>query len=247
MLRDHGNGELPKLLALEGERSFLRSFDFSSVFSDLLDIQQKIKDGKTNVSIAEENFASWVRHSKAFREYRRITTKPRDFKSKVFLFIGPAGKGKSTVMKIIARYVGTCYKVPQPKGSGTYFDDYDGEEVLLFDEFDGHFMKPTMFNTIMDEHEAVLPVHGGAGHQCVSKYIFIGTNYLPREWWRKRNAAQLKQIERRIHVVFKMGFDGVERWDHSGFQDFGPNINKPHVSKRPRPGDMYGADPLWGG
>jgi len=201
------------------------------------------------VTLAETNFASWVRHNKAFKEYRRIITKPRDFKSKVFLFIGPAGKGKSTVMKLIARYLGTCYKVPQPKGSGTYFDDYDNQDIIMFDEFDGHFMKPTDFNTICDEHEAVLTVHGGAGHQCVAKYIFIGTNYLPKEWWRKRNAYQLKQLSRRIDVVFKMGFEGVERWDHSGFGEMTEVTTgrKTLPRRRPRPGDQYGLDPINGG
>lgn len=230
--------------------------------SDLLDIQQKIKDGQPMAKIAEENFASWIRHGKAFNEYRRIIAKPRNFKSKIFLFCGPAGKGKTTLMKIIASYLGTVYKVAQPKGSGCYFDDYDYQDVMIFDEFDGHFFRPTDFNTIMDEHEAILTVHGGRGHQCTSKYIFIGSNYTPKSWWKKRNASQLKQITRRIDVVFKIGFSTEPNQTQPKptepkvkpffvhVSDYKPSLYEVHdqvTRKRARPGDMYGLPPLDGG
>lgn len=200
--------------------------------SDLLEIKDKIDKGQLMVSIAQENFASFIRHGKAFKEYKRITSKARAFKSRVFLFIGPPGKGKSTLMKLIARAVGSYYVQPRPKGSGLYSDDYDGQDVYILDEFDGDMMRPTSFNTLCDEHECVLPVHGGAGHQMVSKFIFIGTNYLPKQWWKKRNPTQLLQTTRRIDVVFKVGFTDQPRWDHSGFQEFGPNINRPHKRAR---------------
>lgn len=174
--------------------------------SDLLEIQAAYDAGAPLRQVMRDNFASWCRHNRAFKEYKRVITEPRNFKSKCFLFVGPPGQGKSTVMKLVASRLGTSYKVPQPKGSGTYYDDYDGQDVIIFDEFDGHFMKPTDFNMICDEHECVLTVHGGAGHQLVSKYIFIGSNYMPSQWWKKRNAAQLRQITRRIDVIFKVGF-----------------------------------------
>lgn len=177
--------------------------------SDLLAVKQKIDSLAPLRVIRDEHYSSWIRYGRAFREDKRQRTLPRDFKSIVFLFIGPAGKGKSTVMKIIARLLGSSYRVPQPKRSGLYYDDYDGQDVLIHDEFDGSTMSPTFFNTLCDEHECVLPIHGGAGHQMISKYIFIGSNYMPKQWWRKRNASQLLQTTRRIDVIFKMGFKDI--------------------------------------
>lgn len=150
-----------------------------------------------------------MRYGKSIIDYKRRKTPKRNFKTKVFLFIGPAGTGKSTLMKTLGAYLGTVYRAPAKKGSGAYYDDYDGEEVTIIDEFDGDRMKPTTFNELADEHEFVLPVHGSAGHQFISKYLFIGSNYLPRQWWKNRNASQLRQTTRRIDVVFKVGFKQI--------------------------------------
>jgi len=177
--------------------------------SDLLEIKEKLDKKVSLAMIADENFSSWIRHQRGFKEYKRITTKPRDFKSRVVLFVGPSGTGKSTLMKLIAQKLGSVYVTPQPKGSGVYFDDYDGQDVLILDEFDGSFMRPTFFNTLCDRHECVLPSHGAAGSQCISRFIFIGSNYIPKSWWKKRSASQLVQTTRRIDVVFKIGFKDI--------------------------------------
>jgi len=203
--------------------------------SDLLDVQIKLDNRVPLMTIAKDHFGSWIRHSKAFMEYKRMVTPKRNFKTKVILFVGPSGKGKSTLMECIAPMLGTVFDCAQPKNSGLYFDGYDGQDVLVMDEFDGFYMKPTFFNKLCDRFQCTLPVHHGAGHQMVSKYILIGTNYLPRQWWKNRNAGQLVQTTRRIDVVFKIGFKDMPRWDHSGFQVFGPNINQP----RAQPGDVY--------
>lgn len=178
--------------------------------SDLIGIKRKLDDGRSMAEIREDHFGDWIRYGKRLAEYRRISTAPRERKTKCFLFVGPAGTGKSTLMKLIAKGVGSVYKVPAKKGSGLYFDDYDGQDVMIVDEFDGNLMPPTFFNLLVDEHECVLPVHGGAGHQMVSGYIFIGSNYAPKYWWRRRTSAQLRQTTRRIDVVFKVGIQTVQ-------------------------------------
>lgn len=207
--------------------------------NDLLDIQPKLHRDVPLTEIAFDHFGSWIRNGKALTEYKRMVTPIRDFKSRVFLFIGPAGAGKSTLAKLIGRYIGSLFKVAQKKGSGLYYDGYDGQDILFIDEFNGNKMTPEDFNTLCDEHECVLPVHGGAGHQMRSKFIFIVSNYMPSQWWKNRSKSQLRQTTRRIDVTFRcaMGeyYRGEPRapswnWVHRSFQAFGPNINEQRVS-----------------
>lgn len=154
------------------------------------------------MELQDEHFASFIRYGKAFKEYKRQITRPRTTKTTVILIIGPSGTGKSRFGHLLASYLGSVYKVPQPKGSGLYWDDYDGQDVTLIDEFDGSYMRPTFFNTLCDRYECVVPAHGGAGHQFVSKYLIIISNYHPRYWWKKRSLDQQIQTYRRIETTW---------------------------------------------
>lgn len=175
--------------------------------SDLIAAKEMIDKKARLRDVEDAHFATFVRHRKFFVDYKRRRTEERNFKTRVCLFVGPPGKGKSTLMKIIARRLGSVYHVPAKKGSGLYFDDYDGEDVMIIDEFDGNVCPPTFFNGLADEHPFVLPAHGSAGHQMVSKFLFVGSNYAPKFWWKSRLARQVQQATRRIEFVFKVGFE----------------------------------------
>ena len=166
----------------KSRQSFLELIYAVGSRSDILLVKEKVDAGAPLKRVTDEHFGTMMRIGKAIANYKRQNTRPRDFKSIVVLFCGPAGTGKSTFAKRLATYLGTLYKAPQPKNSGAYYDDYDGETVMLLDEFDGHRMKPTDFNELFDRHEVVLPTHGSAGHQMVSKYIFICSKNAARNW-----------------------------------------------------------------
>jgi len=73
--------------------------------ADLLEVQRDIRSGQSNKRIAEDHFPEWVRFGKSFREYKRLTTKPRDFKTITILIVGPSGLGKSNFGTRLAKYL----------------------------------------------------------------------------------------------------------------------------------------------
>lgn len=194
---------------------------------DLLAIKRKIDQGASLKAIAvdEDLYPTWIKMPKNFETYKRISTPQRRSKPIVFLFVGPSGTGKTRTACKIARMIGTLYKVP-PKSTGFWCDDYSHEDVFLIDEMSGNKMTPEFFNELVDWEPMCVPSHGSAGHQFTSPYVFITSNYHPKFWWKKRSAEQLRQTTRRIDVTIKM-LKLTTEFRHTGFQEFGPNTNRP--------------------
>lgn len=170
--------------------------------TDLAAVRADLDAGSSLQQISQSHFSAFIRYERGFRSYVRLNSKPRDFESVVFLFVGPSGNGKSTLASLLAKAVcgDSIYRVPPPKGSGLYYDGYDGQQCLFFDEFGGHYMRPELFNQLCQPFPFTLPVHGGAGMECVSRYIFICSNYHPAYWWKNRTHDQVRQTCRRIHA-----------------------------------------------
>lgn len=174
---------------------------------DLEAIREMIKNDPlvSRGELEDRYFTQMMRYGHAITDYKRRQTPPRNWKTITLVFYGYPGLGKSTLMKHIAPLLasdGRVYHVPGKKGSGQYYDDYDSQEVVIFDEFAGDRLRPIEFNQLADEHPCVVPSHGKAGHQFVAKYLLIGTNYLPRRWWADRSEAQIRQTIRRIDGMF---------------------------------------------
>jgi len=168
--------------------------------SDILSVKNAIDNGASRAELYEHHFSTFLRLEKGFSNYKRFKQAVRDFKTEVFLFVGTPGTGKTRTVMNLARYLGTYYKVMAPKGSGVYFDDYDGQDVIVIDEMDGNFCTPTFMNSLCDRYPFVLPVHGAAGSQMTSKYILITSNYHPKFWWKKHN---IQSFMRRVTFTFK--------------------------------------------
>lgn len=194
--------------------------------SDLMAVKKALDEHRPATELWDQHFSTMLRYSKAFKEYSRVMTQPRNFKTTVILLVGPSGTGKSRTAEILCRELGPVYKVPEKHGSGNMWcDDYQGEPCMWIDEMDGGRMPPTYWNQLTDRYGCVLPAHGGVGHQMISRYLVVCSNYHPKYWWKRRKPDQVKQTMRRIDIIIKM-MPPQPDYTHRGFQDFGNNINK---------------------
>jgi len=179
--------------------------------TDLLAVKRSIDDGATEVQLWGDHFAPMVRYHRAFREYKRSRSAPRLVKPAVLLIVGPPGTQKTTLAWILARsgfFGSSFYRVPAAKGSGLYFDGYDGHECVIFDEFDGNRCTPTFLNELCHEFPMSVPVHHGGNVNFVAKTIIIVSNYAPKYWWRRHNIAS---FNRRVTLRIFRPAVGVRR------------------------------------
>lgn len=141
------------------------------------DIRDKIKSGASELDIADEYFGLWVRYYKAFSAYRMLVSKPRDFETEVRVYWGKAGVGKSRRATYEAGP--NAYRKPR----GKWWDGYDGESNVIFDDFYGWIELDELLR-ICDRYAHRVPVKGGYVNFRPRLIIFT-SNVDPLSWYKE--------------------------------------------------------------
>ena len=134
------------------------------------------------------------------RVHREFAPK-RNWVTNVILLVGTTGVGKSMLAHSLMEsgHFGRWFKVPHAKGSGLYFDGYDGEECVLLDEFDGNRCPPTFLNDLTDRYSMSVPQHGRGNVNFVARTIIICSNFVPKDWWK---GEKHKPFMRRVSLAW---------------------------------------------
>lgn len=151
-------------------------------------IKSMLDEGYSEETIADEDFNSWVRHYRAFREYKLLKTKPRSLSDpcNVIVVQGPTGTGKS-------KYCLDSFTGAYWKQRSNWWDGYSGQEVIILDEFYG-WIPYDLLLRLCDRYPLILETKGGQV-QCLANTVVITTNSLPHEWYKK---VYFKSFVRRV-------------------------------------------------
>ncbi len=123
----------------------------------------------------------YFKYAKNCLSFRVLHSAKRNWEMEVITLVGPTGVGKT-------RYVydtyplEEIYSLPPPKGSGTYWDGYDGQRIVLIDEMYGNRFSHGCLLQLLDRYPFQVPVHGGT-IEFVSKIIVMTSNAHPKEWY----------------------------------------------------------------
>lgn len=153
------------------------------------------KGGAKREELIEACGATWARNWRALDEVSSLYAKSRDWPMEVSIIWGPSGSGKT-------RYVHEKESSLYVKDEGKWWDGYDGQEAILFDDVDwaqmGLWMSHTKWLQAMDRYPFKVEVKGGY-REFRAKRIYITSMYNP-EHWMKRDG-----VERRVTSVTKLG------------------------------------------
>lgn len=170
--------------------------------NDILAATQQLRGGASMKRVAEDNPVAFVKYHRGLVSYKRLVTPSRNFKTEVLVIYGPTGIGKSFFAKQNAP---TAYWLPQ----GKWFDDYDGEEYVIIDEFYG-WLPFSYLLRLLDEYPLLVETKGGHV-QFVSRKVIITSNSPPWEWY-KSEKIDLSPLKRRIEMIFTKAVRDAD-WD----------------------------------
>lgn len=169
--------------------------------SDLLHLKEMIENGATTRELAETHFTTWQGCHRALDKYKLLVQPARDWKTEVHVRYGDAGTGKSRgVYEIEGRDRNHLYV---KTAGGKWFDAYDGQPVMLMDDFTGEKMMPLeLFLLLTDRNECKVEWKGSFT-QFLCRKIYITSNLSPEEWYPTATPEQHRAIRRRLTTVTK--------------------------------------------
>jgi len=168
--------------------------------SDLLHVKRALDEGKPMTYIAENFFGTFMRYQRGLKEYKRIKMPQRDWPMKVKIIVGPSGSGKSS-------YCRRKYPDAYWKDKSKWWDDYDGQETVIWDEFYAHCCPFTLLLQILDRYPLRVETKGGFV-SFTSRRIVFTTNQEPEQWYNAERTHQMvwaqNPLNRRIREFGKI-------------------------------------------
>lgn len=168
---------------------------FQGKRNDISRAVSALESGATLSDVARASPEVFVRYGRGLRDYVNVRglVKSRDFKTHVIVLVGEPGSGKS---RFANEYEGSKYWKPR----GTWWDGYNGEDVVIFDDFYGWVPYDELLR-VCDRYPLKVQVKG-AFVEFVSKTIIITSNKRPEEWYDKEKIPDQSAMWRRFNEMW---------------------------------------------
>lgn len=166
--------------------------------SDLVNMKAMIDSGCSKLELWEEHFGSMARYHSAMSKYAELKNKhtPRP-KLEVEWIIGPSGSGKSTKAE---EQNPNAYWLSQDGTDAIWWDGYDGEEVVVIDDF-----RPSMFRyeqllKLLNSRGSYRLGHKGGSSWLLARKFVITSVQHPKDMYTEYDT----QLSRRITKVTEL-------------------------------------------
>jgi hypothetical protein len=163
--------------------------------TDLKEYTDSILSGMDEMSIIENHLNNYCKYPRVYDRLKKIRDKAstKDWRTlEVIVRYGPAGAGKT---RHVVESYDSVYKLTEQNGK-IWFDGYEGEDVLLIDDFYG-WIPYNVLLSILDGYQLRLEFKGGYTYARWTK-VFITSNNHPSTWYDRDTQAldrRIKQIQ----------------------------------------------------
>lgn len=152
-----------------------------------------IDSGRGIEDVADECFGTFLRYERGIRAYYDMQTVQRDWKTDVYVYWGPTGTGKTRRVHEDEEDLWVA-----SDNSLKWFDGYNGQEAVLFDDFVS--IRNDKFGfllQLLDRYPMRVPVKGRFVNWA-PKRIYFTSNLPVEEWYTGVKPAQIAALNRRI-------------------------------------------------
>lgn len=154
---------------------------------------EMVREGCSTRELAEAHPSTFVRYHKGFAALRAALAPVRSWVPDVKVYWGGTETGKTR--RAYAESTAPFVWMPQ---MGKWFDGYEGQKDVIFDEFRGQLPFGMLLN-LLDRYECRVEYKGGSC-QFSPEQIIITSPKHPRDWYTDlTDNDKYEQLERRIN------------------------------------------------
>ncbi len=159
--------------------------------NDLVLLREAAQEGRSELSVADDDELTsvWTKYYKSFERYKRLNAGDRTWKTRVILYRGESGAGKSK--RALDKYPNAYWQNRQQWWCG-----YAGHTVVVLDDYDGWLPLAT-FLRLLDRYPMMVETKGGQA-AFIARTVVITTNDPVCNWYPKASEERLRAINRRI-------------------------------------------------
>lgn len=163
--------------------------------NDLARIYELIRGGANARTIADQFPSQYIRYRRSILDCIADQACERNWECDVRVLWGRTGTGKTR--KVFDSHESKDVYV-HPGDS--WFNGYEGQEVALFDDFNGSEFKLSYLLKLLDRYKMKVPIKGGYV-QWIPKIIYITSNKDPADWYRNALEEHRDAMFRRIKTI----------------------------------------------
>lgn len=168
--------------------------------NDLIAFRDAILNGASEESLILDHAESFAKYDRFYQRVRNLVLKKEARKMitpEVNVIIGTTGTGKTHGV-YANNDIEDIYKVEVGDGSSgsIFWDSYNGESVILIDDFHNNFKLDYMLR-LLDKYPMKLNIKGGHTWKCAKK-IYITSNINFNNWYPNCPQVHRDALRRRI-------------------------------------------------
>ena len=177
--------------------------------TDLDEVYEDARRGLNLSEIVAGHPGAYIRYHKGIEKLLDVVQREQDRERErtdieCIVYVGKSGTGKSHRCYYDPDYRRSGYKFPSQAPGKVFFDGYDGQECIWFDEFGGTTLPFSLFLRLVDKWDNRVETKGSTVLISRLRKILISTTTYPNCWWKgsPKYLEDPRQLWRRLTTVY---------------------------------------------